>query len=210
MYYKNYFTTIALTFFVGSIFTPSIGMETQQHNQDQFEKATKLINYFLITRFTNPDAKPNGYPDAKLNAKLNGFEFYQKLRTQHNADHTEPTHAHELAIKELQGCYNQQNRKVKLGQINMKRFNRILGKQTLLNRGTYRHGSHEQIKLATEMINTLVKEENIEPDVAQKAFCNRLDILYFGPHSNLPVIEADQLTLSLLGLKSVGQENGMD
>lgn len=37
-------------FFVGSIFTPTISMEIQQHNQDQFEQAKQLVDCFCIIR----------------------------------------------------------------------------------------------------------------------------------------------------------------
>lgn len=44
MYYKNYLTVIAQTFFIGSIFTPSIGMETQEKSLSTTGRLIKDIS----------------------------------------------------------------------------------------------------------------------------------------------------------------------
>jgi len=75
MYYKNYLIVTMLTFFVGSIFMPRIIMEAQDRNQNQFEQAKNLIDYFFIVRVP----RQNNIPVRNEGAEPNGFEYYKKL-----------------------------------------------------------------------------------------------------------------------------------
>ena len=176
MYYKNYLTTTALTVLIGSTFTPNIGMEIeQQQNQDQFERAKKLTDYFCITRFPGNSS----IPVRKEGADPNGFEFYKKLTAQQYFYPAEPAHLHRFAIKELQNRYDQQNDEMKLNSMPTGKLKTILYRQTLLNRGTYTHSSDEQRKLIEEMIDILVNKEKIKPNIAENAVKDRILNFYY-------------------------------
>ena len=165
MHYKNYLATMLLTFLVGSIFTPSIGMEIeQQQNQDQFERVKLLVDAFCITRI------------RIQGAELNGFEYYKKLTDQ-------DSYSHQSAIKELQGHYNQQNFEMKRNSMPTSIFKKLLYAQTLSNQGTYSYGPDGQKKLVKEMIDTLVNREKIERSIAKIAILDKLQSLYF-PNEN--------------------------
>jgi len=119
MFHRNYSTTILLAFFIGSISTPSIGMEIQRQNQEQFDQAKQLIDAFFVARFIRrSDSKLVHYKE-----EMHGFDFYLKAIENAEQKHKnlKQTQIYKLAQDELLAIYGEEQT-----EINEKPFSTML------------------------------------------------------------------------------------
>jgi len=177
MYYKNYLTATVLIFFVGSIFTPSIGMEKDQ-SQDKLEQAKKLVDYFCIARTEGNNDGP----------EMNGYEYYIKLFTANHSS-MQKDGAHQFALGRLEERYRQQSS----DQVLFAESEKRLFLQTL-----YSDDAPKQ--LVYQIFNIIAFSEKLGPDIAKEAFRNRL-------RNFCPTVEEAERLINQIGLQEDGQCN---